>query len=122
VPLVRELQAAGIGSFVDGADSVVGTLLHRARLARLLDGTDVLLTQLRDTRLIERAAESADLAPRVLKLQRRLLRVQKATLTVQRRTLEAQLTGVIIQRRALAATESIDRKTGGRFPPTAAAP
>ncbi len=122
VPLIRELEAAGIGGFIDRADSVVGTLLYQARLARVLDGTNSLLIQLADTRLIERLATSADQAPRAVKLAKRVLRVQKATLTVQRRTLEFQLTSLGIQRRTLAATESIDRKTGGRFPPTAAGP
>lgn len=102
VPLLRELEAAHIGAFVANADA--------------------LLARIADTQLIERASHGASLAPRAVRLLKRTLRVQKTTLTVQRQTLDAQLTGLGIQRRTMRAAESLDRKSGGTFPPTVAAP
>jgi hypothetical protein len=86
------------------------------------------MAEIRATNLIAKAARAAELTPELIYLQHRLLRVQKTTLLtqkaslrVQRRTFALLGTSLDIQRRTLAAAESIDRKTGGRFPPATAA-
>src|SRR5215208_1941147 len=121
IPLVQALNESQLPRVVAGADVLLGTLLYRQRLAHLMDTSQGLIEQIEATQLIDRASHSAALAPTIVKLQRRLLKVQKATLTAQRRALDVQTQTLIVQRQALSAIESIDRKTGGRFPPGSAA-
>jgi hypothetical protein len=87
-----------------------------------LDSAEAMLTQVRAQNLIDDAARSARLTPEIVRLQQRLLRVQLATLRTQRRSRRIQAETLEVQRQALVAIESIDRKTGGRVPPTVAAP
>lgn len=101
LPLVHDLQAAGAAHVVAGADD--------------------LLAQLRAQDLIARASRSAALTPELVRLQRRLLAIQMTTLRVQRQSRAIQQRTLEVQLRALAAIESLDRKTGGRFPPVPAA-
>lgn len=103
IPVLRDLQAAALPHVLSDADSA--------------------LAQIRATDLIDAAARSARLAPVLIYLQRRLLRVQKTTLQVQRDSRAIQARTLRIQRKALRHIESIDRKTGGQVPPvTPAAP
>jgi hypothetical protein len=78
---------------------------------------EALMTQVGDTDLVRKAAAAADLAPDVLAIQQRLLRVQLTTLRTQRASLRTQLATLEIQKQALTHIESIDRKTGGQVPP-----
>jgi hypothetical protein len=97
LPLVRALNAVGTPDVVAGADA----LFHR------MAASDV----------VTKAARAADLAPTLIDLQRRLLRVQLRTLGAQRASLRTQLTTLEVQRQALAHIENVDRKTGGQAPP-----
>jgi hypothetical protein len=118
IPLVRQLDAAALPRVLVGADVLIGSLLHRGRLVRVLDATDATLAEVRSENLIAYAARGARLAPTGIYLLRRLLRVQKATLRTQRRSLSVQATTLDVQREALVHIRSIDRKTGGTVPPT----
>lgn len=93
----------------------------RADIAGSIDALDAMIAQVRSEDLIRLSARAARDAPRVVRLQRRLLRVQLETLETQKASLETQRTTLEVQRQALAAVQSIDRKTGGRFPPTGTA-
>jgi hypothetical protein len=103
---------------VTSADAVLGSLLQGGRLVGVLDATDQMLAQVRADDLIARSAYAARVTPRRI---RRLLRVQRRTLRVQLQSREIQAQTLETLRLALAAIESIDRKTGGRFPPAPAA-
>jgi hypothetical protein len=110
IPVLRDLQAAALPRVL----SALPPVLSDAASA---------LAQVRATDLIDVAAHSARLAPVLIYLQRRLLRVQKTTLHVQRDSRAIQARTLRIQRKALRHIESIDRKTGGQVPPvTPAAP
>jgi hypothetical protein len=117
LPLVHGLRAADAPGVVGAAGTVLDSLLAGDRLVRVLDATDATLAQVQAEDLIGTAARTARVTPRLL---RRLLRVQHATLRTQRRSLDVQLTTLDYVRRATAATESLDRKTGGQLPPTPA--
>jgi ABC-type transporter Mla subunit MlaD len=97
---------------------------RRADIARSIESLDAMIAQIRGEDLIRLSAEAARNAPELIRMQRRLLRVQLRTLETQRASLATQQTTLEIQRQALAAINSIDRKTGGRLPPagTTAAP
>jgi hypothetical protein len=104
LPLVRGLGDAGVAHVIGHAHVT-------------LDAAESTLAQVRAENLIADAARSARLTPEIVRLQHRLLRVQRSTLSTQRRSLEVQSRTLEVQLQALAAIESIDRKTGGRVPP-----
>jgi hypothetical protein len=122
LPLVRGLDAAGLPGVVGDADAVLGSLLYRGRLVRVLDATDAVLAEIQSQNLIARAARTPRLIRRLLRIQRTTLRVQTRTLRVQQESLAVQRTTRDYGRRAAEAAESIDRKTGGQVPPTPAVP
>jgi hypothetical protein len=78
-----------------------------------LDAAGAMLAQLRAEDLIRLSAQAAREAP---EFQRRLLRIQLATLATQRESVAVQRTTLEVQRQALTHIESIDRKTGGQLP------
>jgi hypothetical protein len=117
LPLVRGLRAADTPGVIAAAGSVLDSLLAGDRLVRVIDATDATLAQIQAEDLIGTTARAARSTPR---LMRRLLRVQQETLRVQRRSFGVQRTTLDYVRRATAAAESLDRKTGGQLPPVAA--
>jgi hypothetical protein len=90
--------------------------LSDVRTPQVVATVEALMTQVGDTDLVRKAAAAADLAPDVLAIQQRLLRVQLTTLRTQRASLRTQLATLEIQKQALTHIESIDRKTGGQVP------
>jgi hypothetical protein len=118
LPLVRGLDAAGLPRVAASADAVLGSLLEGGRLVGVLDATGQILARVRAEDLISRSAHAARVTPRRM---RRLVRIQRRTLRVQLQSRDIQAQTLAEMRRAVAAVESIDRKTGGRFPPTPAA-
>jgi hypothetical protein len=119
-PLARQARrtlsavSASRGDIVDAAVAIPPLLRATGALA---DNALPLLALVRDTDLVQKAAAAADMAPDVIALQQRLLRVQLTTLRTQRASLRTQLATLEIQRQALTHIESIDRKTGGQVPP-----
>jgi hypothetical protein len=110
VPLVENLSAADPGQTLVAARELIGALTEDDRLIDSLDEGRALAEQGRDfldqvgnLRLPERAAKSSK--------RLRLL------LEVQRKAYQVQLQSIEIQRQTLVHARSLDRKTGGTFPP-----
>jgi hypothetical protein len=119
LPLVREIRASGL---IGDAESTLAEI----RASGLIGDAESTLAEIRAEDLVGVTARAARDAP---PLVRRLIRIQLDTLTVQRHSLRVQRKTLHIQRdllgyikRATAAVESIDRKTGGTFPPASSSP
>jgi hypothetical protein len=117
VPVLSEVGRANLPAVLGAVGAVTDQLLERSRLTRVIDAAQVLLTEVRAEHLVPLAARAGRQSVHVAALLRELLRVQRATLRSQRASLATQLTTLDVQRQALAAINSIDRKTGGRLPP-----
>jgi hypothetical protein len=126
-PLARQARRAlrpigTLPALLRAAESLADTSLPLVRALDAVRTPDVvvragaLLDRVAASDLVAKSARAADLAPTLIDLQQRLLRVQLTTLRSQRASLRTQLTTLAIQREALAHIESIDRKTGGPAP------
>jgi hypothetical protein len=107
--LVFRMLAADAPGALRAARAVSGELLHRQRLRRLLRESLAMLAEVRHERLVAKAGRAAQLAPQMLEVQRRILRIQTHALD---RLDEALAVARETERHA----ESIDRKTGGELP------
>jgi hypothetical protein len=110
VPLVEDLEAADPAQTLIAAGELIGALSEDGRLVDSLDEGRALaeqgrafLDQVGNLRLPERAVKSSKRLRLLLKVQRKAYRVQ--------------LQSVEIQRQTLVHARSLDRKTGGTFPP-----
>ena len=82
----------------------------------LTDSALPFLASVAATDFVRKVSRAAELAPDVVALQQKLLRIQLATLRSQRASLRTQVATLQIQRQALTHIESIDSKTGGQVP------
>jgi hypothetical protein len=114
VPVLSSLGQVNLARILLAGGTVADALLYRDRFSRAIDETNHLLAEVRDENLIPVAADAARETPSLI---RRLLRIQLKTLKTQRASLGSQRRTLEIQREALVHIESIDRKTGGPLPP-----
>jgi ABC-type transporter Mla subunit MlaD len=126
-PLTDDLAAAA--SLAAGAGRTLEPTIDRlppiavmtqALLSDLGPAIQTLGPTLGAARLLLTRAEESDLLGRALRSferLRRILRIQRQTLSLQRRLLSVQRRGVRVQRRSPDHVRSLDRKTGGEFPP-----
>jgi hypothetical protein len=128
-PLVTDLRAARAGDAARAtialANDLLGADVGRAtasveRIAAVTDDLGPALRELRDRDLLRRAAVAADTVPKLDPTLRESLRIQRQTLRIQRETLAVLQQSLAIQRGTEQHAESLDRKTGGTAPPTAA--
>jgi hypothetical protein len=118
-PLARQARrtlSAVNASRADLVDAAVAIppLLRAADV--LTDSALPFLASVAATDFVQKVSRAAELAPDVVALQQKLLRIQLATLRSQRASLRTQVATLEIQRQALTHIESIDRKTGGQVP------
>jgi hypothetical protein len=97
---------AQLGGILPNLGMLAAQLAEEGRLAGTLDQAAVLLSEIDERNLVNRAVQS----DRTL---RAVLEVQRHTLGVQRRSLAVQLHSLRVQLRSLDHVRSLDEKTGG---------
>ena len=130
-PLVEDLDDAGLDSSVRAGRALAETLLGAdvgatvratrdlsvdligSDAGQTLNAVSVLVSQALDADLVGRSARAADLAPRLLRIQRRTFAIQQRALAIQERTLATATETLAVAREAEKHAESLDRKLGG---------
>lgn len=116
-PVLRQLTQVDLVATLGAIRIIATDLISGDRLNRLIDDTQAMLAAVERRGLLGDAERAAVSTIRLERLQRRLLSLQRRSLAVQKDSRRVQRRSRVIQRETLKHVRSLDRKTGGTFPP-----